>query len=313
MLATLSTLPRDERAYTCEYKWDGVRAIAYCEGGNLRLESRNLLEITPRYPELWRLGSALPRRRVILDGEIVALDEQGRPSFSLLQQRMHVAETRGTPRAVPIVYMVFDLLYLDGRSLMDRPYKDRRAALEVLELSAGHWQTPPAYPGIGRRLLAAAQQCGLEGIVAKKTDSTYQPGRRSRDWLKVKVVQRQEFVVGGWAPGEGTHRGMIGSLAVGYYEPARGGERRLHYAGNVGTGFTQEDQKQLRPILDRLRRDTSPFAERLPRRDLKFIEPSLVAEVEFREWTHGGILRHPSYKGLRMDKKAAEVIRERPG
>lgn len=314
MLATLSTMPVDEQAYAFEYKWDGVRAICYYDGAELRLESRNLLPITHRYPELWGLGRALKRRRVVLDGEVVALDRHGRPSFSLLQQRMHVEEARAGGRQVPIVYMIFDVLYLDGDNLMGRPYSTRRQILEAIHLPEGPWNTPPSYLGQGRALLAAASQSGLEGIVAKRVDSTYEPGRRTRDWLKIKVVQRQEFVIGGWTPGEGSHRGCIGSLLVGFYDPSptRREPKPLHYAGSVGTGFKAEDHRRILEMLRSRQRKSSPFAEKTGKREAVYVEPELVAEVEFLEWTHGGVLRHPSFKGLRADKRPEEVVREEP-
>lgn len=312
MLATLSDLPVDTDAYGFEYKWDGVRALLYWDGVDLRLESRNLLDITHRYPELWPIEKALRRGPVILDGEIVALDAEGRPSFSLLQRRMHVAQVGYLPHQVPIILMLFDVLHHDGRSTMALPYTERRAILESLKLSGANWQTPPWYPGEGRALLSAATQTGLEGIIAKRLASTYEPGRRSRDWLKIKVIQRQEFVIGGWTPGEGANTGCIGALLLGYYDPPASGRGPgvLKYAGSVGTGFSAEDHRRLLPELRKLRRDTSPFSTRVPKKEALFVEPELVAEIEYREWTHDGHLRHPSYKGLRTDKPAEQVVRE---
>jgi bifunctional non-homologous end joining protein LigD len=314
MKATLSTLPRDDEAYGYEVKWDGVRAIAYCETGRVRLESRNLRDVTGQYPEIGRLARELGGREAVLDGEIVTFDDSGRPSFQRLQRRMHVgseAEVRRRARESPVVYMAFDLLFCEGRNLMGLAYEKRRELLEELGLEGPSWQTPAYHRGDGAGLLAASREQGLEGIIAKRLGSTYQPGRRSRDWLKVKNVRSQEVVIGGWLPGKGRREGEIGALLVGYY--ARDGDRpRLRYAGKVGTGFGAADLRLLAERLEPLRLETSPFDGRQPPKGANFVEPQLVAEVEFTEWTSAGTLRHPSYKGLRDDKPAAEVIREEP-
>jgi bifunctional non-homologous end joining protein LigD len=314
MKATLGTLPRDDRAYGYEIKWDGARAIAYCSGGRVILESRNLLDVTPQYPELRAIGRQLGSREAVLDGEIVALDEDGRPSFQLLQRRMHLrsdTEIRRRAKQVPVTYMAFDVLYLEGRSTMGLPYEHRRELLEGLELEGASWQTPAYHRGEGKALLEASRERGLEGIIAKRLESVYVPGRRTKEWIKVKNVRSQEMVIGGWLPGKGRREDMIGALVVGYYEPDDG-ERRLRYAGKVGTGFTEEDLRRLAERLEPLRRDDSPFEGRQPPRETVFVEPRLVAEIDFAEWTSAGTLRHPSFKGLRADKDAAEVVREEP-
>ena len=327
MLAVLSAgLPPDLHNYGFEYKWDGVRALCYWDGRSLRFESRNRLDITHRYPELHLLGEALGSRPAVLDGEIVALDESGKPSFPLLQNRMHVNSHRDIERLVdevPVRYLVFDLLHLDGRSVMDRSYVHRRDLLEQLTLLGPTWQVPPSHVGEGEAMLAAAREQALEGVMAKRLDSLYVPGRRSPDWLKIKVVARQEFVIGGWVPGDqGTNLARIGSLLVGYYEPAcaspgpgAGNATRkrgnvLRFGGGVGTGYDQRWHRTLTAALKPLTRATSPFADPVPKRDAIFVEPLLVAEVEYRRWPVGGVLHQASFKGLRTDKSPRKVVRE---
>jgi bifunctional non-homologous end joining protein LigD len=275
----------------------------------LRLESRNLNEITDAYPEVRGLLRDLGMREAVLDGEIVAFDEQGRPSFGRLQHRMHVtspAAVRRLAASTPVVYAIFDLLYLDGHSLTELPYTERRARLESLELSGPAWRVPAARPGEGVRLLEATGAQGLEGIVAKRLDSRYEPGRRTGAWLKIKHTLRQELVIGGWIPGEGRRSDRIGALLMGYYQ-----DGAFRYAGRVGTGFTEQMLADLERRLAPLRREDSPFhdAPRLPR-EAVFVEPCLVAEVEFREWTSDGVMRAPSYKGLREDKSPRDVVLE---
>ena len=310
MKATLAKLPGDDDGWGYEIKWDGVRAIAYCEPGLLRLESRSLREITAQYPEIRPIVRELGGRSAILDGELVAYDEDGRPSFQALQGRIHLAsdsEIRRRARETPVTYVVFDLLYLDRRSLFELPYEERRAELEALGLEGPSWQIPAYHRGDGAALQAASKQQGLEGIVAKRLDSPYRPGKRTREWLKVKNVRAQEMVIGGWQPGKGKREGELGALVIGHYD-----DGELRYAGKVGTGFAARDLKLLRERLEPLAAGESPFAGRQPPKGTNFVEPELVAEVEFSEWTNAGTLRHPSYKGLRTDKPASEVVREEP-
>jgi bifunctional non-homologous end joining protein LigD len=310
MKATLGELPNDEEAYGYEIKWDGVRAIAYCSGGRVRLESRNLRDITAQYPEIRALGRQLGARDAVLDGELVALDEDDRPSFQRLQRRMHLADDaviRRRAREVPVTYMLFDLLYVDGESTMPLAFEERRERLEELELAGDRWQTPSYHRGDGGALLAATAERGLEGVVAKRLDSPYLPGRRTTAWLKVKNIRAQEIVIGGWVPGKGRRETTIGALLAGYYE-----DGELRYAGKVGTGFTEDDLRRLAALLEPLRRPDSPFTGRQPPKDSAFAEPRLVAEVEFSEWTATGTMRHPSFKGLRDDKDPQEVVREEP-
>jgi bifunctional non-homologous end joining protein LigD len=312
MLAGAGELPRSEDKWSFEVKWDGVRAIAYIKPGRLRMESRNLNEITDAYPEVRGILLDAGMRELVLDGEIVAFGDDGRPSFERLQRRMHVTSpnaVRRLSRSTPVVYAIFDLLYLDGHDMMGLPYQQRRQRLEELGLGGPAWRVPAAHPGRGRALLDATRAQGLEGVVAKRLDSRYEPGRRTGAWIKVKNIHRQEVVIGGWIPGEGRRTDRIGALLMGYYD-----DGALHYAGRVGTGFTEKTLGQLAARLRPLRSDTSPFhdAPKLPRNTV-FAEPELVAEVEFREWTGEGVMRAPSYKGLRDDKPAADVVREPTG
>jgi bifunctional non-homologous end joining protein LigD len=306
MKATPAAEPPTGSDWAFEIKWDGHRVLAFVSGGRVRLQSRNRLDATGRFPELRGLGPALGSREVILDGEVVAFDESGRPSFSALQERAR--------RRSRVVYEVFDLLWLDGRSTMGLPYLERRRLLGELGLAGPAWQVPAHHVGDGPALLAASREQDLEGLVAKRVDSVYEPGRRSPAWRKIKNVRRQEFVVLGWVPGDGGRSGRIGSLLVGYHEGVGG---PLRYAGRVGTGFTEAELARLERLLAPLVRAEPPVADPwvLPtevRRSARWVEPEVVCEVAFSEWTHGGVLRAASYKGLRDDKPAAEVVREEP-
>ena len=238
MAATLSaTLPPDDDRWGYEIKWDGVRALAFGGPGRIRLYSRTERDITVQYPEIQPIEHQLGDHTVVLDGELVAFDDDGRPSFQRLQPRMHVtseSEIRTRQREVPVTYIVFDLLHLDGRSLFGEPYEERRRLLEELRLDGPNWQAPPYQRGDGAALLAATRAQRLEGVVAKRLTSKYRPGRRSTEWLKIKNVLRQEVVIGGWLPGQGRLEGELGSLLVGYHEP----DGTLAFAGKVGTGST---------------------------------------------------------------------------
>ena len=321
MLATSAPRPPPGEGWGFEVKWDGVRALTFVNAGKLRISARRGADATPRYPELAALGKALNGRSAILDGEVVAFDpETGNPSFQLLQRRMGLsrpATIKQRAAELPVTYVAFDLLWLDDRSLLGEPYEARRDALAELELNGPHWQAPRHHVGDGLALFEAIHARGLEGIVAKRLSSLYRPGRRSQEWLKVRDRRGQELVIGGWMPGEGSRGGRVGSLLVGYFE----GDK-LAYAGGVGTGFTQESLDEITALLAPLRRDDSPFelgedprvkyAQRARDRGAGpvWVEPELVCQVEFTEWTHEGTLRQPSFKGLRDDKNAHEVVRE---
>ncbi|HMJ74089.1 MAG TPA: DNA ligase D [Solirubrobacterales bacterium] len=314
MPAKLSKLPASDDGWAVEVKWDGVRAIAYCRPGRLELQSRNLNDVTAQYPEVRRLSRQLGARDAVLDGELVAFDEQGRPSFERLQQRIHQTSesvVRRRMKSHPVTYVIFDLLYLDGANLMGEPYSRRRELLEGLELAGESWQTPAYSTGRAKELLAASAEQKLEGIVLKRLESRYAPGKRTGSWLKVKNLGRQEFVIGGWLPGEGRRRNRLGAILLGYFEE-QGEDRELRYAGKVGTGFSDRDLDELMERLRPLARMTNPFADRRGPRQANFVEPRLVAEIEFRELTAEGMVRHGSFKGLREDKPAEEVGVERP-
>jgi bifunctional non-homologous end joining protein LigD len=311
MLAvTKPTAPGGDR-WAAEFKWDGVRALVSVEGGRPRAMSRNHLDVTAGYPELRELAASMSSTQAVLDGELVAFDAEGRPSFERLQQRMHVRKANDVKRLtrdVPVTFLIFDVLHLDGRDLTSTSYEDRRRLLDGLDLNGPSWQTTPWFPGAVDAVLQASKAQGLEGIVAKRLDSSYLVGKRSDCWIKVKNVRRQEVVIGGWKPGEGGRSGSIGSLLIGVYD----GDG-LHYAGHVGTGFTQRTLADLKSDLEPLARATSPFADTVPRehaRNAHWVEPQLVCEVEFAEWTKDNRLRHPSYKGLRIDREPTDVIRE---
>ncbi|WP_269455135.1 ATP-dependent DNA ligase [Mycobacterium kyorinense] len=299
MLATegsVANLKASQWAF--EGKWDGYRLLVDADHGTVRLRSRRGRDVTKEYPQLRSLAADLTEHRMILDGEVVALDDDGVPSFSEMQNRV---------RATRVQYWAFDLLYLDGRSLLRARYRDRRRLLETLATGTD-LMVPDLLPGDGDQALEHSRKHRWEGVVAKKRDSTYQPGRRSSSWIKDKHWNTQEVVIGGWRAGEGGRTSGIGSLLMGI--PADGG---LQFAGKVGTGFTELALTNLKKTLAPLRTDESPFNTRLPTRDAKgvtFVEPTLVGEVRYSEWTSDGRLRQPSWRGLRPDKSPDEVVRE---
>jgi len=312
MLARSGPLPRDGSAHGYEIKWDGVRAIAHVDAGHLRLTGRNGTDFTPRYPEIRELADDQGARRLVLDGEVVALDTDGRPSFERLQSRMHLgseAAVRRRMRDIPVTYVIFDLLWLEGHSTLALPYRDRRKLLGELDLNGPSWRTPAYREGAGAALKRASEEQGLEGILAKRLDSRYEPGRRSGAWVKIKNHCVQELVVGGFTPGGGGRSKSLGALVIGVHDSVEEGSR-LRYAGKVGTGFTEATMGVLLRELEGLRSPESPFEGRSPPKDTIFVKPALVVRVEFREWTSAGTLRAPAFKGLVPDVDPASVVRE---
>ncbi|NUP43561.1 MAG: hypothetical protein HOY76_42695 [Streptomyces sp.] len=310
MMARLGTLTSVQGAgWAVEMKWDGVRALAYIEGGSVRLMSRNTKDITPAYPELQLMAGSTGGRAAVIDGEIVAFDEAGRPSFEALQPRMHQrnpAAVAELTRVVPVTFMAFDILHLDDDSVVGRPYTDRRELLENTLRPGYRWEVPVWFADHADRAFDSSRQLGLEGVVCKRLGSPYRPGRRSGEWTKVKNVSAAEVVIGGWRPGGGRRSGMIGSLLLGAYDP-RG---RLMYVGHVGTGFTQAMLRDLQERLAPLERPDPPFDEPVPRehaRDARWVEPRVVGEVQYAEVTGDGRLRHPSWRGLRPDREPDEA------
>ena len=302
MLAMLVAEPPRGEGWLFEVKWDGFRALGRVAGGEATLTSRNGNDLTDRFADVAReLVKAVRTPAAVLDGEVCALDEQGRPSFSAMQQG-----------AAAHVYYLFDLLEVEGEPLLDRPLEERRARLgELLDHRNPVVRLSEAFDD-GDALLVAAREQGLEGIVAKRAGSYYRPGKRGRDWLKVKPESRQEFVVCGYTRGKGRRERSLGALVLGV---RRAGA--LEWAGNVGTGFGEAEINRLLRRLRPLERATPPFARvpkmpRVRREDVVWVAPKLVAEVKFAEWTHDGHLRAPSYLGLREDKAPAEVRRELP-
>ena len=296
-----------------EIKWDGMRILARCAGGETTMWSGNGLDATTRFPELHGLADALGCDALI-DGEVVAIDAAGRPDFGRLQQRMHLsspAEVRRVAAEVPVSYAVFDILWLDGHDLCALPWEQRRGLLEQLVDPTASWRVPP-YDTDGPGLLEIADAQGLEGIVSKRLDSTYAPGKRTTSWRKVKVRRHQEFVVGGWWPGEKGRAGRLGSLIVGVHDPATPGNP-LRFAGKVGTGFTSAVLTDYEALLAGLATDDCPFDPAPPSaigRHAHWVRPEVVVEVAFGEWTSEGVLRHPSHLGRRLDKDPGEVVRE---
>ncbi|MGH8914975.1 MAG: non-homologous end-joining DNA ligase [Acidimicrobiia bacterium] len=314
MLAGSTGIPADPAGWLFEPKWDGVRAVVRVWDRRVALSSRLGNDVTAGYPELVALGPALRDHAAVLDGEIVAFDDRGRPSFERLQRRMHV---RGPNRVlmaeVPVLYVIFDLLWLDGRLLTGEPFVERRRQLEALELKGPNWQVSHLLPEApDDDLLAACRQVGLEGYVGKLASATYSVGKRSKAWTKVKCVRRREFVVGGWSEGSGGRSGQIGSLAVGWVDPdvpsPLGHPFALRYAGQVGSGLSEFLLRHLGAAFKERASQTSPFVPPpAPPAGLHFVRPDLVVEVLFNEITTAGVLRQPSLKGLRDDLDPASV------
>jgi len=311
MLPSATAPPRELSGYQVEPKWDGVRLVITVHDGAVSLTTRNGREVGSHYPELAGLATALGGRSAVLDGEVVTFDEKGCTSFQRLQQRMHVARPGPDLRAeVPVLAMLFDVLWLDGELLTGLPLHERRRRLEGLALEGPHWHlTPLLATAPVDELLRACNEVGMEGYVLKRVDAAYFPGRRSASWIKLKCIQRRELVVGGWAQGQGGRTGSIGSLAVGLYGLDRttgASDGYLHFVGMAGSGLTQDWIRQLTAVAERLGTDESPFVERLV--GVHFVEPLLIAEVAYTMVTDGGTLRHPSLQGFRADLDPAQVV-----
>lgn len=311
MLATPGLLPARQDEWAFEVKWDGVRAMVRSEPGRIHLFGRSGREITKNYPELYHLNRALSSHSAVLDGEIVAFNDDGKQSFEAVQHRIHQTGRTAIQRLArenPVTLMIFDLLWLDGHSVMDRPYEERRALLDELGLAGGEsWDVPAFHVGAGTELLQATAEQDLEGVIAKRLGSPYEPGARAQNWRKIKNTRRQEVVIGGITPGRGRRSGSFGAVQVGVYDETGA----LRYAGGVGSGFTEDTLKQVLREAEGLDVDDSPFTgDRQPPKETRLLAPELVCEVEFMEWSRDGSLRHPTFKGLRFDKDPREITRE---
>jgi bifunctional non-homologous end joining protein LigD len=308
MLATLADKPFSDPAWLYEIKYDGVRVLAARDGARVALYGRAGQDFTARYPEVVTALRALPLERFVLDGEVVALDEAGRPSFQRLQNRLHLPPPADVERArstVPVSAVFFDALALDGRDLRRRPLLERKAALALTVPARGVIRYGDHVLERGEAFYEAAAEQRVEGILAKRADSVY-TGGRTRDWLKLKCHLRQEFVIGGWTDPQGG-RGWFGALHLGVYD-----NERLVYVAKVGTGFDDSTLRLVWDQLQRLARATSPFEVGTPSgRGHHWVEPRLVCDVRFSEWTEEGGIRHPAFLGLRDDKRPQECRRER--
>jgi len=301
MLASAANEPFDSPDFIYEPKWDGVRTIAFVDGGEVRLQTRNLLDCTKQYPEATQAAEALTGAyHAILDGEVVALNEKGVPSFQRLQPRMHVSDestVRKLRKSTPVIYQVFDILYADGEDLTRKPLRERMRRLDEALTPMGSIRRSEGFPGTGVALFEAAREQGIEGIVAKRLDSIYQPGARSPAWVKIKAFRTMECVIGGWTAGQGGRTKTLGALLLGVYR-----DGRLQPVGHVGTGFDERTLRDLLKILEEDESPTSPFAtEPRVNQPARWCLPELVCEVEYVEITRDGTLRHPTYRGLRPD------------
>ena len=317
MLAAAGSPPVGRLAeWAVEMKWDGVRALAFISDGQIRLVSRTGKDISRTYPEVAGpaevLGTGAPPEQLLVDGEIVAFTD-GKPDFEALQPRMHVSSADAALRlaaTIPVTYLAFDVLQLEGVPLLSLPYASRRETLKTIMGNGPGLLIPPDFPGPDLDAVREASVAtGLEGVVAKRLDSVYEPGARSGNWLKVKNLLQQEVVVAGWKPGQGNRAGLIGSLLVGVHSSSGA----LLYAGHVGTGFSDSVLRMLTRLLEPLRRPGSPFDGPVPAEyagPAVWVEPRLVIEVTFNRWTRAGRMRAPAYRGLRDDKDPADVVKE---
>ncbi|MEV5440702.1 ATP-dependent DNA ligase [Streptomyces sp. NPDC052682] len=314
MLATPGTLPpaSQDTRWAYETKQDGQRVVVYLPGdGSALLRARSGRDITAAYPELLPLGTALGTTAAVLDGEILALDEQGRASFQLLQSRMGLAHApgRAARRAatVPVHLVLFDLMHLGRRSLLRLPYTGRRTALEDLGLEGPSWSTPAALVGHGAEALRATREHGLEGLVCKRLDSVYEPGVRSRAWIKIRNMRTEDVLIGGWLPGRGRLTGLPGAVLVG--QRAAG---RLRYVGGVGTGWSETERTELAALLRAAATDVCPFDPVPSAPGAHWVTPSLVGEVRYSTRTREGMLRQPSWVRLRPDLAPEEAAADLP-
>lgn len=314
MLAGGSGVPTDADRYQFEPKLDGQRVIAIVEDGAVTLTNRRGQEATATFPELVGMAGALGGHDVVLDGEVVTFDADGRTSFQRLQRRMHVVQPPAKLLAeVPVVFVAFDVLWYDGEWLIGCPQEERTRILGTLGLKGSLWQTAPVLDATPDELLAACRQAGVEGFMAKRRDAPYLPGKRSSAWSKVKCGRRRELVVGGWSTGQGGRENTIGSLALGVFDVApevaegEGRPQRLFYVGQAGSGLSEETIRQLDRLFAQISVPTSPFVN-VPPLKLRFVKPMLVVEVAYTEVTEGGTLRQPSIKGLRTDVVAQDIV-----
>ena len=313
MLATLGDTGSvdDESDWTFEMKWDGIRAIAVVDGAEVRLFTRNHNDVTAGYPEVVEALAALDLDDAVLDGEIVALGPQGAPDFGRLQQRMGLTKAADVARVredVPVTYLVFDVLRAGGQGMQNDEYAERRRALTKLDVDDGETiLVPAAFDGSLKNAIESSRKLGLEGVLAKRRDSRYVAGKRSSNWIKIKHQRMQEVVIGGWRVGNGARADTIGSLLLGVPD-----DDGLRYVGRVGTGFNEKSLTDLQKRLAPAERKTSPFVD-VPKevtRDAHWVTPRIVGEVAFSDWTRGGHLRHPVWRGLRADKDPREVTLE---
>ena len=313
MLAGGNGIPDNPEAYLLEPKLDGQRAVVVAEPGGVVLTNRRGGEITATYPDIAGLADALAPHSAVLDGEVVTFNEKGQTSFQRLQRRMHVRQPPARLLAdTPVSFVAFDVLWLDGELLVDRPQIERRRILDELRIKGPAWQTAPVLDATPDELLAACRQLGLEGFMAKRADAPYAPGRRSSAWSKVKCGRRREFVVGGWSTGQGSRESSIGSLALGCYDltaeqaEAQGKRQRLFYVGQAGSGLNEDMIRQLTKLFAEIEIEEPAFVN-APRTGLHWVRPMLVVEAAYSEVTEAGTLRQPSLKGLRTDVIATEV------
>ncbi|NGX31334.1 MAG: hypothetical protein K940chlam8_00700 [Chlamydiae bacterium] len=303
-LATLTKKRFSDSKWIYEKKFDGIRCLAVCKEGSIKLYSRNRNVLNAQYPEIVQALKKMGKRNFVIDGEICAITSK-ESSFSALQRRMHVKSVENVKRKVPVKYFVFDLLYVNGYDVKKLPLIERKKLLKKSLRFNNLVKYTAHRVGMGESYFKTAQKQGWEGIIAKRADSTYK-SRRTTDWLKFKCSNQQELVICGFTKPQGSRVGF-GALLMGYYDKGY-----LKYAGKVGTGYNTELLSRLGSRLKRLERDSNPFKnQKIHERNIHWVSPSVVAQVEFTEWTPGGKLRHPSFLGLRSDKSAKSVKRER--